>query len=103
MQVIDEHLWAGDRVSAGLEQVELCEGCRLAGPGSGDHGRALRVQMKLRGEGRINHRDLCAGIEEEVVRAGVVDGYGHDYLVALDKPERYTGDVPRAMCFCRKR
>jgi hypothetical protein len=59
--------------------------------------------MKLRGEGRVDHGELRAGIEKEVVRAGMIHRYGQDYLVALDKPEGYTGDISRAMCFCRKR
>ena len=59
--------------------------------------------MKCGGESGIDHRDLGAAIQEEVVGAGVVDGYGHDDPVAVDEPEGYTGDISGAMGFCYER
>ena len=35
--------------------------------GAHDHRRALRVQMKLGGQGGIDHRDLGSRIQEKVV------------------------------------
>jgi hypothetical protein len=43
--------------------------------------------MKFRGERGIDHRDLGAAIQLEVVGAGVVDGYRQNDLVAIDEAE----------------
>ena len=87
LQVINEDLLVGNSVGAGFDQVELRVGSRLTRSDSCDHGRALSVQMKGGGERGIDHRDLGAAIQEEVVGAGVVDGYGQDDPVAVDEVE----------------
>ncbi len=86
-KVINEHLLVGNSVGAGFDQVELREGSRLTRSDACDHGRALSIQMKFGGERGIDHSDLGAAIQLEVVGTGVVDGYGQNDLVAIDEAE----------------
>jgi hypothetical protein len=58
--------------------------------------------MELSSQSGIDHRDLGAGVQQEVVGAGMVDGYRHDHLVAVYKTEGYTCDISGAMRFCGK-
>ena len=71
-------------------------------PGAGDHCRAMRAQVEFMSQRRIDDRDLGAGIEKKVVRTGVVEGYGHNHLIAVHEMKGYTGDIFRATRFCRK-
>ncbi len=43
--------------------------------------------MEFGGQGGIDHGDLRAGVEEEVVGAGVVDGDRDNHLVVVDETE----------------
>src|SRR5579862_456703 len=64
---------------------------------------APRAQFESLGQRGIDQRDLRARIQQEPVGAGMVHGDVHDHLVAVDKTDRYTGNIPWAMCFCGKR
>src|SRR6266566_6145842 len=96
------YLLIGDGIGAGFEQVELREGSGCKKSDSCYLGRALSIQMELSSQGGIDHRHLCAGVQQEVVGAGMVCGYLHDHLVAVYKTEGYTCDISRAMRFCVK-
>ena len=45
-----------------------------------DLARVMRLQVKFRGQGRIDGGDLRAGIQQEGVWAAVVDGHIDDIL-----------------------
>ena len=83
LEFIHEHILVGDGVGAGFEQVHLNVRGRLARSGACDHRCALRLQMKLGGQGGVNQRDLHSGIQEKVVGPGMIDGDRHNHLVAV--------------------
>ena len=87
-------------MGSGLDLVELDEGSGLMKSGAHDLRRTVGSQMEFSGQGRMDHRDLRSGIQDEVVRAGVVDGDGHHYLVAVDETDRYTCHISGAVSFC---
>src|ERR1019366_6197927 len=85
VEVIDQHFLVGDGVRAGFEPVEAGEGSGGLGTDACDVGLPLGGEMEFGGQGGIDHGDLCAGVEEEAVGAGVVDGDGDNYVVVVDE------------------
>ena len=81
LEVIHQHLLVGDGVRAGFEPVEMGEGSGGLGTDACDLGLPLGGEMEFGGQGGIDHRDLRAGVEEEAVGAGVVDGDGDNHVV----------------------
>ena len=66
--------------------------------GHSDHlGVHLRPQLKFRRKDRIDGRDLCARVQQEGVRTGLVDGDCDDIEILCDVARMYTGDVSRTM------
>src|ERR1700761_5146867 len=61
---------------------------------SGGH---MRFHLECGRQCRIDGGDLRAGIEEERIRAGVVDGHLDDIEILRQMTRMYTGDVSRAM------
>ena len=92
--------WLATAWEPASSRVKLGEGSGCVKSGAGDLGRALSAQDGVSGQGGIDDRDLGAGIQQKVVGAGMVDGYGHDNLVAVDEMEGYTCDISRAVGFC---
>src|ERR1017187_3593578 len=87
VEVIDQHFLVGDGVRTGFEPVEAGEGSGALGVDACGLGLPLGGEMEFGGQGGIDHGDLCAGVEEEAVGAGVVDGDGDNYVVVVDESE----------------
>jgi hypothetical protein len=56
----------------------------------------LRLEVEFRGKGRLDDRNLAAGIDHEIERTSLIDLHGNDNECLLNKPRGYTGDVSRA-------
>src|SRR5882762_11245528 len=68
LEVKHEYLLIGDGMGADFEQVELREGSGCKKSDSCYLGRALSIQIELSGQRGIDHRDLGAGVQQEVIR-----------------------------------
>jgi hypothetical protein len=64
-----------------------------------DLSRALGLQVKFGCQRWIHDRGPNACIQQKFVRAGMVNGHGHDYSGALDESEAYAGSISRAVWF----
>ena len=49
--------------------------------------------MEIDSQGGIDYRELSASVKQEFVWPGMVNGHLHDHLIAVDKPQRYTGNI----------
>ena len=87
LQIVDNDPLVGDGTGTGFNQVQLRNESSLTRSGAGDDSRALGLQVKSRGQRRIDHRDLGAGVQLEVVGSRVVDGYSQKNQVAVDQAE----------------
>jgi hypothetical protein len=67
----------------------------------GEHtGLVLALQVKFGGQGWTDHRDVCTGVHQKVIRAGTVN---HDWgynLRTTDQPEGQTSNISGAALLC---
>src|SRR3984885_8064251 len=81
LEIIDNDPLVSDGARTRFEQVQLRDGSRLTRSRACDDSRALGFQVESSGQRRIDHGDLGAGVQLEVVGSSVVDGYSQNNQV----------------------
>ena len=96
-EVTHHYLLVGDGIGSDVGLVELGECSGFMKSGAHHLGRAQRAQMEFSGQRWIDYRDLGSGIEDEVVRAGMVNGDCHEHLVTVQDAEGNNCNIRRAV------
>src|SRR5207244_1854049 len=102
VELSNNNLVIGYNMQAHFNQLQLRKGSpRLKT--YGEHSSlVLALQLKFRSQGWIDHRDLCPGIHQKVIRACTVNHYRRYNLRAMDEPKRQTRNISRAARLCRE-